>query len=104
MKQKDLVLLFGTSCFVVIAWIGFSLYNTKVTSTIDEAEVIEVKPIDGTFDTAALDLVRARQSIVPLYSLSSATSGATSGAKLPVTIPSVTATPIPASASAGRQL
>lgn len=93
MKQKDFVLLLGSSCIVVVAWIIFSFINKTVTSTLDKTLTQTVKPIAGSFDTETLQRVRERQQVVPDYSLTTQTASAT--AQVTPTPRAVTPTPTP---------
>lgn len=106
MRQKDFVLLFGSTCIVVLAWIGVTVYNKFMSSTINEATMVSVKPITDSFDVATLDKVKGRLQIVPVYSVTTNISPSPSPQ---VTRPTVTTTPgtstIPtASASGGVQI
>lgn len=69
MKQRDLVIIFGSSCALVLLWIIFTLIHTSNTSTVSEVVITSVKPIPDSFDASALEKVKARMQVAPVYSL-----------------------------------
>lgn len=109
MKQRDFVLLFGSSCIVVLAWIGFTLYNKTVTSTINENVIVSVKPITDSFDIATLERVKSKLQVQPLYSVTAPLSPTPSPVISGTPKTSITPTPITpvtnaASTSAGVRI
>lgn len=90
--QRDILLL-TLSMFVMIAmWIGFNLYNSHVTSTIDTTLQTQILPIPGTFDTAALEKIKQRTSIKPNYDSPISTISASEPSPTVTISPTVTPT------------
>lgn len=72
--QRDLTLL-STSMFIVVtAWIGLNVYDSYATSTISETLQTQIIPIDGHFDLQALQRLKNRPVIEPVYSVLSNTN------------------------------
>ncbi len=67
MKKKDLLIILIPTLIFVIAWIGFSIYDSAVTSTISSQEVSQITPIDPTFNTAVISELKKRNRIEPKY-------------------------------------
>lgn len=65
--QKDILFLSGSMFAVVVAWIAFSLYHVYVTTTISEDLQMQITPIDGTFDTDTINLLKSRTEILPIF-------------------------------------
>lgn len=66
-KHNDILFILISSFIVVVAWIGFNLYHIFITSTISEEVQVRLTPIDGTFDTATIQSLKARQQINPAF-------------------------------------
>ena len=69
MKQRDFVIIFGSSCALVLLWIVFTLVHTSKTSTVNDITITSVKPIPDSFDMATLEKVRGRLQVQPVYSI-----------------------------------
>lgn len=67
--KDDLVIILITSFILIVCWIGFTIYNKSVSSTIDDTLTKEILPISPTFDTATITNLSNRQKITPLYTL-----------------------------------
>lgn len=67
MKKNDLLFLTLSGFFVVMVWIGITIFLAARTSTISEPITALILPIPGTFDTAALNGLEQRKTITPLY-------------------------------------
>lgn len=76
MKKNDLLFILTSSCILVAIWIVFSIYHASVSTTINQTIVQEIKPINPTFNTAAIDQIKTRQQITPVYDLKNASSAA----------------------------
>jgi hypothetical protein len=70
---KDLLFLSISSFIVVVAWVGFNLYHSYVTTTITPELQIQIVPINPNFDTAMLEKLKARKQVAPITELSSVT-------------------------------
>jgi hypothetical protein len=66
-KQKDILFILASSFVVVVAWVGFNLYHIYVTSTVSPDLQSKLVPIDGSFDTATIDKLKARQKLAPSF-------------------------------------
>lgn len=67
MKQKDFLLLALSSFFVIIVWIGFSIYQSFFLSTISAPTLQKIIPIQPDFNQALINKIKERSSIEPLY-------------------------------------
>lgn len=63
MKEKDLFYLVISIFVLSVLWIGFNIYNSFATSTIDEVLQEQITPINPTFDTATIEQLKKRESI-----------------------------------------
>jgi hypothetical protein len=64
------------SFFIVVScWVGFSLYQTKVTSTISGNLQVQMVPIQSFFDFAYIQKLSSRKSVAPLDNFPSAAPG-----------------------------
>lgn len=74
--QKDLLWI-SISIFVIVAlWIGFNIHHSYVDSTITPSLQLQIAPIEPNFDTEALNKIKTRKKIVPVYQLDSASGSA----------------------------
>ena|SRR5258708_4702487 len=76
MKKNDLLFILTSSCILVAVWIIFSIYHASVSTTINQTIVQEIKPINPKFNTAAVNQIKTRQQITPVYDLKTASSTA----------------------------
>jgi len=74
MKQKDLLLLLVPLFMLTILWVIFNIYHNYVTSTIKDPLTFQIIPIVGKFDTNAINKIKNRQRINPLYEIQSRVS------------------------------
>ena len=88
-KQKDILFILISSFVVIVAWIGFNIYDIWANSTVSEEIQVELTPIDPQFDPQTISLLRNRENITPQFN--QATPSATP------TEPPPTSTPIPTS-------
>lgn len=100
---KDLLFLTISSFIVVVAWIGFNLYHTWVTSTITPELQTSIKPITAEFDILTINKLKSRQQVTPINSLSNKIVIPTPTLTVPLN-PSIPATnaATPASFSSGQ--
>lgn len=68
-KQKNLVFLLSSSTVVTIAWIGFSIYHTAVTSTLDAQLTAQIQPIAPHFNQRTIQSILNRQDVPPTYEI-----------------------------------
>jgi len=69
MKQKDILIIIVLLFIFTLIALGSSIYTNTVTSTISESVDQDIKPIDKTFDTKAIDNLKSREKIIPSYDL-----------------------------------
>jgi hypothetical protein len=69
MKKNDILLILIPSFIFALAWIGFSIYHSVVTSTISSSLDEQITPINPTFDTNTINALKNREISSPLYSL-----------------------------------
>lgn len=103
MKQKDTLLLSITTFILVLAWIGFTVYDKLVTSTIGDTLSVQIKPIQPVFDNTAINALKKRQQINPVASITTTTPSSPS-ANLPLQTKNASQTPSfqnPSASSAG---
>lgn len=67
MKQRDILLILISVFIVTIAWIAFNVIHNSTTSTISENLTLQIIPIVPNFDNKAIEKLKARQTITPLY-------------------------------------
>lgn len=70
MKQKDIILLVVPFFFLILLWIGFSIYHNSVTSTIPEVLNIQITPINPTFDERTILNLKNREKVLPVFEAS----------------------------------
>ena len=103
MKQKDLLLLVGSFFFLVLLYIGFSIYHNSVSSTIPEDLNIQIIPISPVFDEKTISDLKKRASVKPIYEINGISASPT-----PTPLPSQTPTasnaafPTPVATNSGR--
>ncbi len=71
MKQKYFLFISILTFIVVVAWIGFDLYHTSITSTIDQTLSFQILPITPEFDASVLETLQKRETILSVASLES---------------------------------
>lgn len=67
MKQKDIILLVVPFFFLILLWIGFSIYHNAVTSTIPEVLNIQITPINPAFDEKTILNLKNREKVTPVF-------------------------------------
>lgn len=96
---KNLAYLAAFTTFVVLVWIGLSIYNSVTSSTLTQAEAVQVVPLTPTFNTKVIDSLKTRIQIPVNLSDQIATSSAQSTqAATPTAAPTqpiISVTPIP---------
>lgn len=73
MKQKDILIIIFLLFIFVLFWIGGNIYHSGINSTISEDTTQNIAPIAPNFDTKAIDKLKTRERIVPLFELGNPT-------------------------------
>lgn len=69
MKKKELIIILIPTLIFVLFWIGFSIYDSAITSTISQQEFTQINPINPTFNTKAISDLKNRQRFDPIYQI-----------------------------------
>ena len=69
MKQKDFAIILAPVFLLTVLWVIFEVYQSYTKSTITDPLTIQIVPIDGTFNEKAIDKLKNRDRIEPLYDL-----------------------------------
>lgn len=69
MKERNLVFILASSTILAMAWIGFAIYHTSVTSTIDQELSIQIQPIAPVFNQAAIKNILNRNDTEPTFEI-----------------------------------
>lgn len=93
MYEKNFAIVLLSITIVVIAWVGFSVYHSFVTSTLDNSLTTQIMPIRKNFNPQVLDLLRQRMSTQPTYELDMSLTQTEEASSEAVVTPEVTATP-----------
>lgn len=67
MKQRDVLFLVISTFVLIVAWIGFSIYHNLVSSTITKPVGENIAPINPSFDTKIIDVLKERKNIEPIF-------------------------------------
>ncbi len=81
MKQREVLLLVFSTFILIIAWIGFSIYHNLVSSTITKPVEEKIVPINPSFDTKTIDILKERRTIEPIFQTNSKESTESSRVK-----------------------
>jgi len=96
MKRKDILTILIPSFIFALAWIGFSVYHSFITSTIPESVNMQISPITPDFDTKTIADIKTRKIITPITEIQ-----ATANTEItPTPAPVVQTLPIISSSSA----
>lgn len=99
MRQNDILFITVSSFLLVIMYIGFSIYDNSVTSTIPDDANIQIIPISQTFDEKTISDLKKRINVTPIFQV---------GQPTPTPIATATATPtstpIPTATASGGKL
>lgn len=63
MKKQELITILIPTFICVIAWIGFNIYHSGVTSTISPQEINQINPINSSFNTKVIENLKKRERI-----------------------------------------
>ncbi len=74
--QKDLLWISISIFIIVVLWIGFNIYHSHADSTIEPDLQLQIAPIEPSFNTEALNKIKTRKKIIPVYQLDSASGSA----------------------------
>src|SRR5438045_7861635 len=69
-RQREIVILLISIFIVVVVWVGVSIYHNAHASTINDTLSQEIIPISPNFNTAALERLKKRTYIDPIYTFS----------------------------------
>jgi hypothetical protein len=69
-KQKDFLLILIPAFILTVLWVIFSIYHNRVNSTLEDPLSSQIEPINGSFDTATIELIKARRKANPVYEIS----------------------------------
>ncbi len=67
MKQKDILIILIPVFIITILWVIFSIYHNYVTSTIKDPLTYQIIPIDGSFNTEGINMIKSRKNFDPAY-------------------------------------
>ncbi len=65
-NYKNLTFLLIPTFVLILAWIAFSIYVSRVKSTITDVQSKQIKPISSTFDLATIEKLKTRQVVTPI--------------------------------------
>lgn len=92
-SYRDLLYLLIPTFILILAWIGFTIYGSRVKSTITEFQSRQIQPISPAFDLATLELLKTREQVDPILTFEAPPTeeslvGSASGEPLPeITVP-----------------
>jgi len=79
---------FAVITFVfVLAWTGFSIYDSATTSSITPQLQQDIKPINGTFDLKTISNITARKNVEPLSEAVASSSATATPIQSKITAP-----------------
>lgn len=87
MKKKDILFILISGFFLVIAWIGFSIYHNSKTSTIPEATSIQITPITPSFDQQTIEEIKTRRKAQAVFEGKSTPTPTATNSATPTTLP-----------------
>lgn len=93
MKHKDIYILLIPSFILVIFWIIFTIYHNSVSSTITPTQSVQIKPINANFDAKAINDIKGRNQVVPLFEITGSKESEKIATKEAVFEPVLTTTP-----------
>lgn len=67
MKQKNTLIIVILLFIFVLIWIGQSVYESAISSTISENVKQEISPITPKFDIETINKLKSREKIIPSY-------------------------------------
>lgn len=68
-QQKNMLFILIPSTIVIVAWVGFGIYNKAVTSTITKAQHKAIAPIAPNFDQSVFELLKKRTAVTPVLTV-----------------------------------
>lgn len=93
MKHKDIYMLLIPSFVLVLFWIGFTIYHNSVSSTITATQNIQIKPINADFDSKAINDIKTRSKIAPLFEMTGSSESEETASKEAIFEPILTTIP-----------
>lgn len=67
MKKNDILIILGLLLIVIAVWIGISYFHATKSSTVPENISSELNPIDPNFDLKAIEAIKSRTAVNPLF-------------------------------------
>ncbi len=95
-QYKNLIYLIIPSFIVILAWIGFTVYNKRVATTITESQSLTIQPINSSFNVEIINRLKKRKLITPNLNITQ-TENQISSQEATLTI-----TPVPSAESITR--
>jgi len=86
MKRRDILVLLGSSVFLIVAWVAFSIIHQLVSSTINESVNQSISPIEPNFDISVINSLKTRIKIAPDFATFNSTAAAT---PTPIPVPTI---------------
>ena len=68
-KERNLIFILASSTIVTMSWIGFAIYHTSVTSTIDSELSVQIQPIAPVFNQVAIKNILNRNETEPTFEI-----------------------------------
>jgi hypothetical protein len=62
--MKNIILFSAVTFFMVIVWIGFSIYHNQTSSTVAPNVASQMNPITPRFDTQVIESLRNRKQVI----------------------------------------
>lgn len=87
MKRNQIIIILALLLIAVVVWIAINVYHNLKESTISEVTNQEILPINPSFDTKVIEILKEREEVSPAFELE----------KLPTPVPSKTPESSPSS-------
>lgn len=65
-NYNNLLLLLIPTFVLIMAWIGFTIYGSRVQSTLTEGQSRQIKPIAPVFDLNVINALKNRDKVSPI--------------------------------------
>lgn len=92
MKQKNLLFITISSFILILIWIGFSIYDKAVSSTIGDVLNIQIQPITPNFDEQMINRLKKRKKILPVSETTQTSPASLASESAPLPSPEQTET------------
>lgn len=90
--KREVIYLLVSTFILVLAWIGFSVYDNYTTSTITPAVTFQIAPIQSSFDLQTIEAIKQRIKTPPLFEMERTATPAATATLTP--IPTISVTPV----------